>query len=88
MADEKSDVGHHEQMSIVVRYFDDNVNRPIETFVLLKRMISVTAESIFYALCDFLISIKKNWESMITVCFDGVSTMAGSTNGVQMRCDR
>ncbi|KAL4104331.1 hypothetical protein QTP88_019632 [Uroleucon formosanum] len=60
MADETSDVGHHEQMSIVVRYFDDNVNRPIETFVSLKRMTSVTAESIFNTLCDFLILIKKN----------------------------
>jgi len=86
MADETSDVGHHEQMSIVVRYFDDNVNRPVETFVSLKRMTSVTAESIFNTLCDFLILIKKNWESVIAVCFDGASTMAGSINGVQMRC--
>ncbi|XP_060868019.1 zinc finger MYM-type protein 1-like [Metopolophium dirhodum] len=86
MADETSDVGHHEQMSIVVRYFDDNVNRPIETFVSLKRMTSVTAESIFNTLCEFLILIKKNWKSVVAVCFDGASTMAGSINGVQMRC--
>jgi len=53
MADETSDVGHHEQMSIVVRYFDDNVNRPIETFVSLKRITSVPAVSIFNTLCNF-----------------------------------
>ncbi|KAL4104109.1 hypothetical protein QTP88_019422 [Uroleucon formosanum] len=62
------------------------LSKPIETFVSLKRMTSVTAESIFNTLCDFLILIKKNWESVIAVCFDGASTMAGSINGVQMRC--
>jgi len=56
-ADETSDVGHHEQISIVVRYFYDNINRPVETFVSLKRMTSVTAESIFNTLCNFLILI-------------------------------
>lgn len=65
---------------------NDNVNRPIETFVSLKRMTSVTDESIFNTLCDFLILIKKNWESVIAVYFDGASTMAGIINGVQMRC--
>ncbi|KAF0767777.1 zinc finger MYM-type protein 1-like, partial [Aphis craccivora] len=30
MADETSDVGHHEQLSVVIRYFDKFKNRPIE----------------------------------------------------------
>lgn len=29
MADETSDVGHHEQLSVVIRYFNKFKNRPI-----------------------------------------------------------
>lgn len=29
ISDETSDVGHHEQMSIVIRYFDSNLNKPV-----------------------------------------------------------
>lgn len=38
MADETSDIGHHGQISIVIRYFDDDINmsRPVETFVSIK----------------------------------------------------
>lgn len=31
MADETSDVGHSEQLSVVVRYFNEELNRPVET---------------------------------------------------------
>ncbi|VVC25621.1 Hypothetical protein CINCED_3A009232 [Cinara cedri] len=73
MADKTSDVGHHKQLPIIVRYFDANINRSQETFVSLKRMTSVTAEFIFKTL-------------LIAVCFDGASTMSCNINGVQMRC--
>jgi len=43
MADETSDVGHCEQLSVVVRYFNQEINRPVETFVALKKMTSVTS---------------------------------------------
>lgn len=33
MADETSDCGHHEQLSIVIRCYDSNKNRPVEYFV-------------------------------------------------------
>lgn len=42
MADETSDVGHCEQLSVVERYFNQEINRPLETFVALKKMTSVT----------------------------------------------
>lgn len=47
IADETSDIGYEEQLSIVVRYFDPATNRPIESFITLKKMISVAANSIF-----------------------------------------
>lgn len=36
IADETSDVGHHEQLSILIRHFDKQKNRPIETLVALR----------------------------------------------------
>lgn len=86
IADETSDVGHHEQLSIVIRYFSTALNRPIETFVDLNRMISVTAESIFKSLENVIEQFNLNWNSVIAVCFDGASTMAGNVAGVQAKC--
>lgn len=60
LADETSDVGHHEQISIIVRHFDEEKNRPIETFVSLQRLKSVTSQAIFNSLCSVLDLMNKN----------------------------
>jgi len=86
MADETTDVGHFEQLSIVFRYFDEKKNRPVETYITLKRMQSVTAQAIFDCLHDVLILMGKDWHSVLSVCFDGASTMAGKIGGVQTKC--
>ncbi|KAL4091829.1 hypothetical protein QTP88_026451 [Uroleucon formosanum] len=87
MADETSDVGHHEQLSVVFRYFDTKTNRPIETFITLRRMLCVDAESIFNALDDVITcQFMLDWKNVIAVCFDGAATMAGNINGVQAKC--
>lgn len=86
LADETSDVGHHEQISIIIRYFDEEKNRPIETFVSLQRLKSTTAQAIFNSLCSVLDLMNKNWENVLSVCFDGASTMSGHLNGVQAKC--
>lgn len=33
MADETSDVGHHEQMSVIIKYFDEENCQPVEHFI-------------------------------------------------------
>lgn len=87
IADETSDIGHEEQLSIVVRYFDSATYRPVESFITLKRMISVTANSIFQTVDDVLtIELGLQWTSVLSVCFDGASTMAGNIGGVQAKC--
>lgn len=49
-------------------------------------MESVTADSIFKALEDVIIgTFNLNWNSVIAVCFDGASTMAGNIAGVQAK---
>jgi len=78
MADKTSDVGHHEQLSIVFRYFDKFKNRPMEQFVCMKRMMSVDAQSIFNALNEIVEEYEIKWENVISTCFDGAATMAGS----------
>ncbi|KAL4152914.1 hypothetical protein QTP88_000747 [Uroleucon formosanum] len=53
MADETTDVGHFEQLSVVFR-----------------------SQAIFDCLHDVLILMGKDWHSVLSVCFDGASTMA------------
>ncbi|KAF0749188.1 general transcription factor II-I repeat domain-containing protein 2-like, partial [Aphis craccivora] len=75
IADDTSDVGHYEQLSIVIRHFNSMTNRPVETFLALKRMISVNADSIFQAITDVLKDqMKLEWSSVVSVCFDGAAT--------------
>lgn len=85
MADETSDVGHHEQLSVVVRYFDKSKNKPIEQFVCMKRMMSVDAQSVFNVLTEVVEEYEIKWENVISTCFDGAATMAGSITGVQTK---
>jgi len=40
MTDETSDRGHNEQMAIVLRFFDDKVNTPVEYLVAIRRLTS------------------------------------------------
>ena len=84
--DETSDCVHHEQMSVVVRYFDVKTNVPLETFVGLRRLTYVNAEFIYSELSEVLSFMKIEWKNVLAVCFDGASTMAGTLSGVQARC--
>lgn len=85
MADETSDVGHCQQLSVVVCYFNQELNRPVETFVALNKMTSVTGQSIFDSINIVMEMINKDWSSVLAVCFDGASSMSGNV-GVQAKC--
>lgn len=87
IADETSDIGNHEQLLIVIRHFNSMTNRPVETFFVLKRMISVNADSIFQTITDVLKDqMKLEWSLVVSVCFYGAATMADSISGVQAKC--
>ncbi|KAL4113463.1 hypothetical protein QTP88_017079 [Uroleucon formosanum] len=45
-----------------------------------------TTQAIFDCLHDVLILMGKDWHSVLSVCFDGASTMAGKIGGVQTKC--
>ncbi|KAE9536311.1 hypothetical protein AGLY_007100 [Aphis glycines] len=86
MADETSDCGHHEQIAIVLRFFDDKLNSPVEHLVAIRRLTSVDTQAIFNELKVVLSELKVNWKNVLSVCFDGVAAMSESVSGVQMRC--
>ena len=85
IADDTTDCSNHEQMSVVVRFFDDDLNRHVEHFIGLRRLTTVDAQSIFDKLEEFLNKLKIDWESIVAVCFDGAATMSGHVAGVQSK---
>jgi hypothetical protein len=85
IADETSDIGHHEQLSIVIRYFDNFKKYPVEQFICMKRITSIDSETIFNTLQDVISEYDIKWESIVSMCFDGAATMSGSLSGVQAR---
>lgn len=58
------------------------MNRPIEQFLCMKRMISVDALRIFNALNEVVEEYEMKWQNVIYTCFDGAATMSGSITGV------
>jgi hypothetical protein len=85
MADETSDVGHHEQMAVAVRYFDEDLCKPVEQFIGIQRLTAVDANTIFNSLTNKIAQLNINWTSVIAVCFDGASAMSGKFNSVQSK---
>lgn len=86
IADETSDVRHHEQISIVFRYIPSGSVLPVERFISLERLKVTDAETIFNSLNNCLQKMGILWENVEAVCFDGASTMSGNFTGVQARC--
>jgi len=85
ISDETSDLGHHEQLSNVIRYFDDTKCSAVEQFLTMKIIKSVNAQNIFNTLSDVIEEYNIKWENIVSTCFDGAATMAGSTAGVQTK---
>ncbi|XP_040068957.2 zinc finger MYM-type protein 1-like isoform X1 [Ixodes scapularis] len=86
MCDETSDCSHHEQLSVVIRYFCEIKNRPVEVFLTLDRLKNLDSDSVFSTLQAVLNTINVSWNSASSVCFDGASTMSGHVAGVQAKC--
>lgn len=74
MADETSDVRHHEQVAVAVRYFDEDLCKPVEQFIGIQHLTAVDANTIFNTLTNKIAQLSINWKSVIAVCFDGASS--------------
>jgi len=47
IADETTDLGHNEQHSLVIRYFDEGTYMPVERFIGIHGVEKVDSQSIF-----------------------------------------
>jgi len=86
ISDDTTDAGHHEQKSVVVRYFDMDLFVPVERFICLKRILSVNSNAMFSELSEIISTYNLNWNDVVSVCFDGASTISGCISGVQTKC--
>ncbi|CAF3976119.1 unnamed protein product [Rotaria sp. Silwood2] len=92
MADETRDISGKEQLSIVVRVVDPNVNMnegqseqsPVKEFFLgFIKLDDFDAESLTHEIVRFLLSVNIDIQNCIAICFDGASVMSGRHAGVQ-----
>ena len=85
MVDETTDLGRHEQVSICIRYIDDNLTIK-ENFVGFFKTDSTTAKS----LCRLVLTALENFgldykSKLVGQCYDGAANMSGLKNGLNKK---
>ena len=86
VADEAKDIRKTEQLSLVIRFYDELSYRINECFLEFIPMNKLDAESITDAILSKLDKIGLDYKSsLIGMGFDGASVMSGRVKGVQKR---
>ena len=84
MADETTDVSSTKQMSICIRFVNENAE-VCEGFLGFKKLKKMDAQSVF----DVLIPALKDWgldlSSLVEQGYDGASVMSGNKNGIHKK---
>lgn len=65
IADETSDITHHEQLAVVIWYTPIGEDLTVERFVTLRRLKKTDAETIFTDLSETLQDIGGKWENVL-----------------------
>ncbi|XP_065891716.1 zinc finger MYM-type protein 1-like [Dysidea avara] len=81
MVDETTDISNKEQLTLVMRRIDHNLD-VYEEFLGMYQIDSATVESITSTILDALMHFQIPLTKLRGQCYDGCSTMAGSHNGV------
>lgn len=81
MVDETNDISNKEQLTLVMRRIDHNLD-VYEEFLGMYQIDKTTAESITSTIVDALVRFQIPLTKLRGQCYDGCSTMAGSRNGV------
>ena len=84
MADEATDAGNKEQLVIVLRWVDENLNVH-EDFVGLHEIDVANADFITSVIQNVLAVCNLNVHQLRGQCYDGASVMAGLRNGLQLK---
>ena len=85
IVDESTDISCEKQLCVLVRYYSDNINRIVTTFLGLISLTSATADSVFKAIQDFLTSNCLCIKDCIGLATDGCNVMCGQNNSVITR---
>ena len=80
MVDETTDISNKEQLTLVVRWVDENFD-VFEEFLGMYGLQATTADSIVSAITDALLHFQII-NKVRGQCYDGCSTMAGARGGV------
>ena len=83
LADETSDVQGIEQFSLVVHYFDEEVNEIREDFLKFVPVHDVTGKGLATTIKKELQSLGLDLNYMRGQGYDGAAAMSGAFNGVQ-----
>lgn len=84
LADETKDVGKREQLSLVLRYVDDEATIH-ERFLTYVEVSSLTAASLTEYIKSTLLNFDLDMSCMVSQGYDGASVMSGRCSGVQAR---
>lgn len=82
--DETQDMKKHEQVSIVLRYCDTQLN-VFESFIGFYRTDKMDGESLSNLLKHTLLTLGLKIENIRGQCYDGAASMRGSYSGVAKR---
>lgn len=82
LADEATDISHHEQMSLSIRWVDDSCTVHEDVLGLIQ-LPDTKAKTIFGAIKDILIRCSLPLSQCRGQAFDGAANMSGVRNGVQ-----
>ncbi|KAG8223795.1 hypothetical protein J437_LFUL001516 [Ladona fulva] len=83
LADESSDISGKEQLSIGVRFFDEENMMVREEFLGFVELSDMDAKSVASAINNFIEKLGLDPEKCFGQGYDGCSTMAGKDGGVQ-----
>ncbi|CAF4657931.1 unnamed protein product [Rotaria socialis] len=84
MIDETTDISKLEQVSLVVRYTDDQF-KVHERFMGFARTTEMTGEALFNLLLEWLKKLNLDVKNIVAQLYDGASAMRGEYKGVPAR---
>lgn len=81
MADETTDKSNREQIVLVIRHVNENLE-PQEEFIGLTKVPSIDADTLTKTIEDCLLRMNLSLNNCRGQCYDGASNMSGAKKGV------
>ncbi|CAF1126357.1 unnamed protein product [Rotaria sordida] len=85
MADEGTDINRHQNLSICIRYCNQDTGEPTESFISLLKIKDKDAQTIFDTIVKELEAKHIDMTKIRFTGFDGASVFSGEFNGVSAK---